>query len=110
VMVPEVLAAGRFGPSRDAALVTRVPDGLALSEVSGADLSDGTLDEVVRAVLRLRDAEIAHGALGGDTIIVSKQGVCIRDRPASTCPSSPRPSASAGPTWCSPSARWSASG
>jgi uncharacterized protein (TIRG00374 family) len=79
VMVPEVLAAGRFGPSRDAALVTRVPDGLTLSEVNGADLSDGTLDEVVRAVLRLRDAEIAHGALGGDTIIVSKQGVCIRD-------------------------------
>jgi uncharacterized protein (TIRG00374 family) len=79
VMVPEVLAAGRFGPSRDAALVTRVPDGLALSEVNGADLSDGTLDEVLRAVLRLRDADIAHGALGGDTIIVSNQGVCIRD-------------------------------
>jgi tRNA A-37 threonylcarbamoyl transferase component Bud32 len=79
VMVPEVLAAGRFGPSRDAAPVTRVPDGLALSEVNGADLSDGTLDEVVQAVLRLRDADIAHGALGGDTIIVSNQGVCIRD-------------------------------
>jgi glycosyltransferase 2 family protein len=79
VMVPEVLAAGRFGPSRDAALVTKMPDGLALSEVNGADLSDGTLDEVVRAVLRLRDADIAHGALGGDTIIVSSQGVCIRD-------------------------------
>jgi undecaprenyl-diphosphatase len=79
VMVPEVLAAGRFGPSRDAALVTRVPDGLALSETNRADLSDGTLDEVVRAVLRLRDADIAHGALGGDTIIVSNQGVCIRD-------------------------------
>jgi hypothetical protein len=40
VMVPEVLAAGRFGPSRDAALVTRVPDGPALSEVKRADLSD----------------------------------------------------------------------
>jgi uncharacterized protein (TIRG00374 family) len=78
-MVPEVLAAGRFGPSRDAALVTRVPDALALSEANGADLSDGTLDEVVRAVLRLRDADIAHGALGGDTIIISNRGVCIRD-------------------------------
>jgi hypothetical protein len=32
VPVPEVLAAGRFGPSRDAALVTRVPDGPTLSE------------------------------------------------------------------------------
>jgi uncharacterized protein (TIRG00374 family) len=79
VMVPEVLAAGRFGPSGDAALVTRVPDGPALSEADAADLADGTLDEMVRAVLRLREAGIAHGALGADTIIVSDQGVCIRD-------------------------------
>ena len=28
---------------------------------------------------RLREAGIAHGALGGDTIIVSGQGVCIRN-------------------------------
>ncbi|MGH3397763.1 MAG: hypothetical protein ACRDPO_24030 [Streptosporangiaceae bacterium] len=79
VLVPEVLAAGRFGPSRDAALVTRVPDGLTLSEASGADLADGTLDEIVRAMLRLRAAGVAHGALGSDTIIVSDQGICIRD-------------------------------
>jgi glycosyltransferase 2 family protein len=31
VLVPDVLAAGRFGPSRDAALVTQVPDGVALA-------------------------------------------------------------------------------
>jgi len=79
VLVPDVLAAGRFGPSRDAALVTGVPDGSALSEADGADLADGTLDEILRAALRLRGAGIAHGALGGDTIIVSGQGVCIRD-------------------------------
>ena len=78
VLVPDVLAAGRFGPSRDAALVTRVPDGLALSQADGADLADATLDEILLAVLRLRDAGIAHGALGGDTIIVSDQGICIR--------------------------------
>ena len=78
VLVPDVLAAGRFGPSRDAALVTRVPNGLALSQADGADLTDGTLDETLLAVLRLRDAGIAHGALGGDTIIVSDQGICIR--------------------------------
>jgi uncharacterized protein (TIRG00374 family) len=75
VLVPDVLAAGRFGPSRDAALVTRVPDGPALSE---ADLADGTLDEIVRAMLRLRDADLAHGAIGGDTIIVSDRGICVR--------------------------------
>src|SRR5262249_55347474 len=36
VLVPDVLAAGRFGPSRDAALVTSVPDGPALSQAGEA--------------------------------------------------------------------------
>jgi glycosyltransferase 2 family protein len=79
VLVPDVLAAGRFGPSRDAALVTRVPDGPALSQADGADLADATLDEILLAVVRLREARIAHGALGGDTIIVSDRGICVRD-------------------------------
>jgi uncharacterized protein (TIRG00374 family) len=79
VLVPDVLAAGRFGPSRDAALVTQVPHSVALAEATGDDLADGTLDEMLRAVLRLRDVGIAHGALGGDTIIVSGRGTCIRD-------------------------------
>jgi len=79
VLVPGVLAAGLFGPSGDAALVTSVPDGPALAEATETDLADGTLDEILRAVLRLRAAGIAHGALGADTIIISGQGVCIRD-------------------------------
>jgi len=79
VLVPDVLAAGRFGPSRDAALVTQVPDSVALAKATGDDLADGTLDEMLRAVLQLRDVGIAHGALGGDTIIVSGRGTCIRD-------------------------------
>jgi glycosyltransferase 2 family protein len=83
VVVPEVLAAGRFGPSRDAALVTRVPDGPALAQAT--EVADGTLEEILQAVLRLRAAGLAHGAIGGDTIIVSDRGVCIRDyRRAST--------------------------
>ena len=90
VRVPDVLAAGRFGPSRDAALVTRVPDGPALAQADGADLADGTLDEILLAVLRLREAGIAHGALGGDTIIVSGRGVCVRDfrRASASAPAS----------------------
>jgi uncharacterized protein (TIRG00374 family) len=79
VLVPDVLAAGRFGPSDDAALVTRVPEGHALSQADRAGLTDGTMDEILLAALRLRDARLAHGALGGDTIIVSDQGTCIRD-------------------------------
>ena len=85
VLVPEVLAAGRFGPSRDAALVTRVPDGPALSEADAGQLSDGSLDQVLQTVVELREARIVHGALGGDTLIVSGSGVCVRDfRRAST--------------------------
>jgi uncharacterized protein (TIRG00374 family) len=79
VLVPDVIAAGRFGPSRDAALVTSLPDGVVLSEAADADLADGTLDEMLRAVLRLRDAGLAHGALGGDAILVSGRGICVRD-------------------------------
>src|SRR5580692_2782399 len=80
VLVPAVLAAGRFGPSRDAALVTRMPDGPALSQADGAGLPDGTLDELLRTVLRLREAGIAHGALGSETIIVSAEGgACLKD-------------------------------
>jgi glycosyltransferase 2 family protein len=77
VLVPDVLAAGRFGPSGDAALVTRVPDGPALARA--AEVTDGTLEEILQAMLRLRAAGIAHGALGGDTVIVSDRGVAIRD-------------------------------
>ena len=90
VFVPDVLAAGRFGPSHDAALVTRVPAGQALSQADGADLADGTLDEVLLAVLLLRDAGVAHGALGGDTIIVSDHGICLRSfrRASASAPAS----------------------
>ena len=78
VLVPEVLAAGRFGPSKDAALVTRLPDGAPLSQAADATVADGTLDELLQTVLRLRAAGIAHGALGSDTIILAAEGVCVR--------------------------------
>ena len=67
-----------------------MPDGHALSQADGADLADGTLDEILLAVLRLREAGIAHGALGGDTIIVSDRGICVRDfrRASASAPAS----------------------
>jgi len=79
VLVPDVLAAGQFGPSGDAALVTRVPDGPVLAQATETDLTDRTLDEILLAVLRMRATGIAHGALGADTIVISERGVCIRD-------------------------------
>jgi len=79
VLVPEVLAAGRFGPSRDAALVTRLPDGPALAVADDAALCDETLDELLQTVLRLRKARLAHATLGAETITISAAGVCLRD-------------------------------
>src|SRR5262249_39265397 len=79
VLVPEVLAAGRFGPSRDAALVTRLPSGTVLAEAGDAVLPDKTLDEVLHTVLRLRRAGLAHGTLGAETTIMPADGICLRD-------------------------------
>ncbi len=51
-------------------------------------MADGTLDELLQTVLRLRAAGIAHGALGSDTIILAAEGVCVR---SFRCASSPAP-------------------
>jgi hypothetical protein len=53
-------------------------------------LADATLVEILLAVVRLRDARIAHGALGGDSIVVSDRGICVRDfrRASASAPAS----------------------
>jgi hypothetical protein len=79
VLVPEVLAVGRFGPSGDAAIVSMLPSGAALSDVDPAAVADGTLDELLGSVLRLRSAGIAHGALGAGTIVLSADAVYLRE-------------------------------
>jgi uncharacterized protein (TIRG00374 family) len=78
-LVPQVVAAGRFGPSGDAALATRLPDGSRLAQADPAAICDAALDEVLHTVLCLRQAGIAHGSLGAETVIFSADGVCIRD-------------------------------
>jgi uncharacterized protein (TIRG00374 family) len=74
VAVPEIVEAGTAGPSRDALLVYRVPAGTTLSETGAADISDATLDDLYRQLLRLRKARIAHGAISGDAIMVDPAG------------------------------------
>jgi uncharacterized membrane protein YbhN (UPF0104 family) len=76
--VPEVLAVGRFGPSGDTAIVTRLPEGTLLADTDLTAAPDGTLDEILATALRLRAAGLAHGALGQDTILLSGQGVCVK--------------------------------
>ena len=71
--------------------MTRLPDGRALAEVDAAALPDGTLDELLRSVLRLRGAGIAHGALEPKrSSCRTHGGLCLRDF---RCASSSAPAA-----------------
>ena len=70
--VPEIVEAGTAGPSRDALLVYRLPAGTVLADTDAdADaISDGTLDDLYRQLLRMRQGRIAHGAISGDAVLV----------------------------------------
>jgi glycosyltransferase 2 family protein len=87
-LAPEVLAAGRCGPARDAALVTRLPVGRRFSHMEGDEVSDGDVDGFLGAVLLLRKAGISHGALSPETVLTTAQGVLLRDfrRASSSAP------------------------
>lgn len=51
-----------------------------MAEADDAVLPDETVDELLRTMMRLREAGLAHGALGSETIIVSAEGgVCLKD-------------------------------
>jgi uncharacterized membrane protein YbhN (UPF0104 family) len=86
--VPEIVAAGRCGPARDAALVTRLPEGRRFSQVEGAAVSDHDLDGFLRSVLLLRASGISHGALSPETVLATAQGPVLRDfrRASSSAP------------------------
>ena len=70
VAVPELVEAGTAGPAKDALVVYRLPAGIAVSDSAAADISDVTLDDLYRQLLRLRRARIAHGAVSGDAVLV----------------------------------------
>jgi uncharacterized membrane protein YbhN (UPF0104 family) len=73
VAVPEIVEAGKAGPSGDALLVGRVPAGragLALPEAGAAGISDALLDDLYRQLLALRAARIAHGGMSGDAVLI----------------------------------------
>ncbi len=88
VLVPEVVAAGRCGPSRDAALVTRLPAGTRLAELDAEQVSDHDLDGLLRSVRVLRHAGIAHGSLSPDAVVSTATGALLRDfrRASSSAP------------------------
>jgi uncharacterized membrane protein YbhN (UPF0104 family) len=80
VTVPEVIAAGSSGSSRDALLVSRMPAGGYLAEAAPDALNDAMLDDLCRQFLELRSARIAHGSVNGETVLVdpanATMGLC----------------------------------
>ena len=86
--VPEIVAAGRCGPARDAALITRLPEGSRFSQIEGDGVSDDDLDGFLRSVLLLRTSGISHGALSPETVLATAQGPVLRDfrRASSSAP------------------------
>ncbi len=112
VRVSEVLVAGTAGPARDALLVTSPPLGRRLSEfpefhmadavhavesvhpvesvhavdVDSAMLTDAALDSIFGQIRQLRTADIAHGSLSTESILIDDSGVCglVDMRAAST--------------------------
>jgi uncharacterized membrane protein YbhN (UPF0104 family) len=70
VTVPEVIEAGRAGPSGDALIVCRLPPGTMLSAARPQDVTDRMLDSLLGQVLMLRAARLAHGEISGDTVLL----------------------------------------
>jgi uncharacterized membrane protein YbhN (UPF0104 family) len=70
VAAPEIAEAGTAGPAKDALLVSRLPAGTALSDLSADKISDIALDDLYRQLLTLRRARIAHGAISGDAVLL----------------------------------------
>jgi glycosyltransferase 2 family protein len=70
VNAPEVIEAGRAGPSGDALIVCRLPPGTMLSAARPEDVTDQMLDSLLGQVLTLRAARLAHGEISGDTVLL----------------------------------------
>ena len=89
--VPEIVAAGTAGPSKDALLVSRLPTGTPLSEADVTHVGDAALDDLYRQLLTLRKARIAHGAISGDALLVdpTAETVVLADFRNATASASP---------------------
>jgi uncharacterized membrane protein YbhN (UPF0104 family) len=68
--VPQVVRAGRSGPSGDALLVCLLPDGDRLSVVPPEEVTDRSLDALFAQLMVLREARLSHGEISGDTVLV----------------------------------------
>ena len=78
---PEVLAAGRAGPSRDGVVVTRRPIGRPLSELldDPASVPAGAVDRLLGSVSLLGDEHLSHGSIDPDHVVICSDGTVVLD-------------------------------
>ena len=68
--VPQVVQAGRAGPSGDALLVCLLPDGdRPLRRCTPEAVTDRMLDSLFAQMMLLRGARLAHGEMSGETVL-----------------------------------------
>ena len=77
----ELVASGFAGPSKDAYCVTQPPTGATLRQMQAtiAELSDDTLVEMAKMVFDIHQADLAHGEIGLDALMVGPDSVGIQD-------------------------------
>jgi uncharacterized membrane protein YbhN (UPF0104 family)/tRNA A-37 threonylcarbamoyl transferase component Bud32 len=83
VRVPEVVSVG-LGPEDDALVVTRQPDIEPLELSSVDQVSDESLEDLLRQVARLHAAGISHGRLNASNVLVTDDGPMLVDLSAAT--------------------------
>jgi glycosyltransferase 2 family protein len=83
VRVPGVVTVG-LGPENDALLVTRQPDVEPLELASPDQVSDELLEELMRQVARLHEADISHGRLNASNVVVVDDEPTLVDFSAAT--------------------------
>ena len=73
IVVPQPLAACEVGPSA-ALIATRVPAGLALSQVADTEIDDSVLAQVWHVLEVLQAAKVAHRGLTSERLLLTPDG------------------------------------
>ena len=78
VRVPELVVTGVGGPDA-ALLVTRPPEGSALSDLEPDQITDGMLRDTWSALVKLHEAGVTHGNLDLTRVVATSDGVALDD-------------------------------
>ncbi|MFI5046297.1 MAG: lysylphosphatidylglycerol synthase domain-containing protein [Acidimicrobiia bacterium] len=78
VRVPELVMTGVGGPDA-ALLVTRPPEGSALSDLEPDQITDAMLRDAWSSLVKLHEAGVTHGNLGLNRVVTTVDGIALDD-------------------------------